>query len=62
MEPVVYSDVLPALVDPVYPVEWHDEDGNIVTNGAIMGDSPGIAAFRGYMSAIKVLGPCALFL
>jgi len=55
MEPVVYSDVPSALIDPIYPVAWNDENGNIVTNGVIMGDTLGIAAYNGYMSVIKVL-------
>ena len=61
MKIVPYSQVHPALIDPVHSVVGHDEEGNIVTDRVIMEDSPDTAAFCGYMSVIKVLGPCALF-
>jgi hypothetical protein len=49
------------LIDPVYWVAGHDEDGYIVTDSVIKGGSPGIAAFHGYMAVFKVLEPRALF-
>jgi hypothetical protein len=61
MELVVYSQVHPASIGPVYSVVGHDEEGNIVTDHVIMEDTPDNAAFWGYMSVIKVLGPRALF-
>ena len=61
MKLVGYSQVHPALIDPVYSVAGYDEDGNIVTDSVKMGSSPGVAAFCGYVSVIKVLGPHTLF-
>ena len=61
MKLVAYSQVHPALIDPVHSVVGHDEEGNIVTDRVIMEDSPDNAAFCGYMSVVKVLGPHALF-
>ena len=61
MKIVPYSQVHPALIDPVHSVVGHDEEGNIVTDRVIMEDSPDTAAFCGYMSVIKVLGSRALF-
>jgi len=62
MKLIAYSQVHPAVVDPVYhSVVGHDEEGNIVTDPMIMENSPDLAAYRGYMSVIKVMGPRALF-
>lgn len=52
---VAYSQVHPALIDPVYSVVGHDEEENIITDDVIIKDSPDNAAFWGYMSVIKVL-------
>jgi hypothetical protein len=43
------------LIDPVYHVVAHDEQGNIVTDRMITEYSPDTAALRGYLSVIKVL-------
>jgi hypothetical protein len=61
MKLVAYSQVHPALIDPVYSVVGHDEEGNIVIDRVIMEASPGLAAYCGYMSVIEVMGPHALF-
>ena len=61
MEYVAYSEVHPDLIGPVYSAVGHDEEGNIVPDRVIMEDSPDLAAYCGYMSVIKVLGPRALF-
>jgi hypothetical protein len=65
MKFVAYGQVHPALIGSVYyeSVVGHDEEGNIVTDPVIMElkDSPDNAAFCGYKSVIKVLGPRALF-
>ena len=62
MKLVAYSHVCPALIDPVYhSVVGHDEEGNVITDDVIVDASPDVAAFYGYMSVIKVLGPRALF-
>jgi hypothetical protein len=60
MELVAYSQVHAALIDPVYSLVGHDEEGNIITDDVIIKDSPDNAAFCGYMSVIKVLGPRSL--
>ncbi len=59
----MYSEVSPALIDPVYFVVGHDEEGNAVTDAdcMIVGGSGDMAAFDGYLSVIKVLEPRALF-
>lgn len=58
---MAYSQVHPALIDPVYySVVGHDEDGD-VTDPVIIEDSPDNAAYCGYVSVIEVLGPRALF-
>jgi hypothetical protein len=49
-ELVTYSQVHPALFDPVY-----------AESGVITGASPEIAALRAYMSVVEVLGSRALF-
>jgi hypothetical protein len=61
MKLVAYSQVHPALIDPVYnSVVGHDEEGD-VTDPVIIEDSPDNAALSGYVSVIEVLGPRALF-
>ncbi|KAN0120890.1 hypothetical protein V8E52_004159 [Russula decolorans] len=55
MELVAYSQVHAALIDPVYSLVGHDEEGNIITDDVIIKDSPDNAAFCGYMSVIKII-------